>query len=98
LGFAVDGAALLGLPTLPEAVAVGLLSSALPYACEMIALRRLPPKTFGILMSLEPVSGSLAGFFFLGERLTLIQAIAIGCVITASLIASLQIQKDGPPA
>ena len=98
LGFAVDGAALLGPPTLPYAIAVGLLSSALPYACEMIALQRLPPKTFGILMSLEPVSGSLAGFFFLGERLTLIQAIAIGCVITASLIASLQIQKSGPPA
>ncbi len=98
LGLATDGAKLLAPETIPEAFLTGLLSSALPYACEMIALRRLPPKTFGILMSLEPVSGSLAGFFFLSETLTNVQTMAIGCVIMASLLASLQIRRTNSPS
>jgi inner membrane transporter RhtA len=51
----------------------------------MIALTRLPARTFGILMSIEPVFGALAGWLMLHEQLALVQWIAIGMVILASI-------------
>lgn len=63
---------------------VGILSSALPYSLEMVALRKLPTQQFSLLLSLEPAIGALAGFFFLSEVLTLQQLFAITCVIVAS--------------
>jgi inner membrane transporter RhtA len=68
----------------PRALLVGLFSSALPYSLEMHALRRLPPRTFGILMSLEPALAALAGLVVLRERLSATQLAAIVCVIAAS--------------
>ncbi len=67
------------------AVLVALLSTAIPYPLEMHALRALPMRTFGILMSLEPAIAALAGWLVLGERLTPTQSIAIACVMTASV-------------
>jgi inner membrane transporter RhtA len=71
------------------ALMVGILSSALPYSLEMIALKKLPTKTFGILMSLEPAIAALMGLAFLKEVLSLQQSVAIVCIIVASLGASL---------
>ena len=68
----------------PLAVAVAVLSSALPYSLEMHALRRLPARTFGILMSLEPALATLAGLVVLRERLSPTQAAAIACIMAAS--------------
>jgi inner membrane transporter RhtA len=68
----------------PAAVGVAVLSSALPYSLEMFALTRLPTRTFGILMSLEPALGALAAFCFLGERLTVVQWLAVFGIILAS--------------
>jgi inner membrane transporter RhtA len=68
----------------PAALAVAVLSSALPYSLEMFALTRLPTRTFGILMSLEPALGALAAFGFLGERLTVVQWLAVFGIILAS--------------
>jgi inner membrane transporter RhtA len=65
-------------------VAVALLSSALPYSLEMMALRRLPQRVFGILVSSGPAIAALAGFLWLGERLTGTQWLAIALVIVAS--------------
>jgi len=65
-------------------VAVALLSSALPYSLEMMALRRLPQRVFGILVSSGPAIAALAGFIWLGERLTSLQWLAIVLVIVAS--------------
>ena len=45
--------------------AVGLLSSVVPYSCELVALRSLAPAVFGILMSLEPAAAALAGILSL---------------------------------
>lgn len=72
-------------PTLLGAgLLVGLLSSALPYSLEMLALRRLPRHTFGILLSLEPAVGALAAWAVLGEVLSSVQGIAVGLVMLAS--------------
>jgi inner membrane transporter RhtA len=68
---------------------VALLSSAVPYTLEMMALRALPARTFGILMSLEPAVAALCGLVFLGEVLTPAQWLAVVLVIAASAGAAL---------
>jgi inner membrane transporter RhtA len=65
-------------------VAVGLLSSVIPYRLEMEALRRIPARLFGIWMSLEPAVAALVGLMLLGEALAPRQWAAVGCVIVAS--------------
>lgn len=85
----------LTVKTVLIALAVAILSSALPYSLEMKAIRRVPSKTFGILMSLEPAAAALSGLILLGEKLTLVQWAAIGCVMVASLGTTLShSQKD----
>jgi inner membrane transporter RhtA len=74
----------LNIATFLLVIAVAALSSALPYSFEMFALQKLPAKTFGIMMSLEPAFAALLGFVFLGERLNSNQWIAIFCIILAS--------------
>ena len=71
-------------------IAVGLLSSVVPYSCELVALRSMRPAVFGILMSLEPAAAALAGMAVLGETLTPVQWLAAGCVIAASVGATRQ--------
>ncbi len=68
--------------------AVGLLSSVIPYSCELVALRSLSPGVFGILMSLEPAAAALAGILVLGELLGAAQWAAVACVIAASVGAT----------
>jgi len=66
------------------AAAVAVLSSVIPYSCELEALRRMPPRVFGVLMSLEPAMASLTGFAILGQSLTTLEGVAIALVIAAS--------------
>ncbi|MFL6202261.1 MAG: EamA family transporter [Thermoanaerobaculia bacterium] len=74
---------------LAAGVGVALLSSAVPYTLEMIALKALPARTFGILMSLEPAVAALTGLVFLAEILTGAQWLAVVLVIAASAGAAL---------
>ncbi|MOA47611.1 Threonine/homoserine exporter RhtA [compost metagenome] len=67
------------------ALGVALLSTAIPYTLEMVALTRLPAQTFVTLMSIEPAFGALSGLLFLGEHLTMLQWLAILCIILASV-------------
>ncbi len=67
---------------------IGLLSSVIPYSCEMVALRTLPPSVFSILMSLEPAAAALAAVVVLHELLSPLQCLAIACVIAASVGAT----------
>lgn len=83
-GLAEAGGALFTPANLLLGLAVALLSSALPYSLEMIALRRLDRTAFGVLMSLEPAVAALLAYALLGERLALVQWLAIGLVIAAS--------------
>lgn len=77
------GAGLLAPAVLGGGLAVALLSSALPYTLEMKALKRLPRRVFGILVSAGPAVAALAGFLLLGERITALQWLAIGLVTLA---------------
>ncbi|MET0343100.1 MAG: EamA family transporter [Polyangiales bacterium] len=84
-GIAAAGARLLTLEVLPLALGTAVLSSALPYCLEMVALPRLPTKTFGTLMSAEPAFGALSGLLLLDEHLTGSQWLALGAIIVASV-------------
>ncbi|MEH2920331.1 threonine/homoserine exporter RhtA [Samsonia erythrinae] len=77
---------------LPLGIAVAILSTALPYSLEMIALTRLPARTFSTLMSMEPAIAALSGILFLGEHLSLLQWMALTFIITASIGATLTIK------
>ena len=84
IGAAQAGMHLLSPAILPAALGVALLSSALPYSLEMLAMPRLPTRTVGVLMSLDPALGALSGLVFLGERLSWIQWAAIASIMAAS--------------
>jgi inner membrane transporter RhtA len=76
-----------------QGVAVAILSSALPYSLEMIGLRAMPARTFGILMSMEPAIAALCGLLFLREHLSGPQWLAIALVIAASAGTTLTKEK-----
>jgi inner membrane transporter RhtA len=67
---------------------VGLLSSVIPYSCEITALRTIRPSLFGILMSLEPGAAALAGILVVHEFLGAVQWLALACVVVASVGAT----------
>lgn len=92
LSFAADG--LWHLSVLPIALAIAVLSSALPYSLEMMALTRLPARTFGTLMSLEPGMAALSGMLFLGEHLTPVQWLGLLAIIAASAGCTLSAQAQ----
>ena len=82
------GADLLDPTVLAVGAAVGLLSSVIPYSCELTALRTIRPATFSILMSLEPATAALAAILVLGEFLSALQWVAVLCVVAASVGAT----------
>ncbi|MFI8415574.1 threonine/homoserine exporter RhtA [Serratia sp. NPDC078593] len=86
------GSALFNLDILPVAFAVAILSTALPYSLEIIALPKIPARTFGTLMSLEPAMAALSGMLFLNEHLSSVQWLALAAIITASMGATLTIK------
>ncbi|HEX4243814.1 MAG TPA: EamA family transporter [Steroidobacteraceae bacterium] len=96
IGIAEAGSRLLSPSILPAALAVALLSSALPYSLEMLAMPRLPTRTVGVLMSLDPALGAVSGLLFLGERLSWIQWLAIASIMMASA-GSAVTGREAPP-
>ena len=68
--------------------AVGLLSSVIPYAADLTALRTIKPGVFSILMSLEPAAAALAGMLLLQEFLSPLQWAAVVAVTAASVGAT----------
>ena len=84
-GILSAGSALLRPELLALGAAVAVLSSTIPYALELVALRRLPAAAFAILMSLSPATAALAGWLLLGQDLVWLEVVGIALVITASI-------------
>lgn len=89
-----QGMALLSWEVLPLGILVALMSSALPYTLEMVALRNMPAQGFSIMMSLEPAIAAMAGFIILAELLSIWQWLAILLVIIASVGSSISATKN----
>jgi threonine/homoserine efflux transporter RhtA len=83
-GISASGADLVQPPILAVGLLVAVLSAVLPYSLDLAALRRLPPRTVGVLESLEPVVGALAGLVVLAEVLDARQWVAVACITAAS--------------
>ena len=96
VGVADAGTALLDPKFLMVGFAIAVLSSAIPYSIEMAALRRLPARVFGVLMSLDPAVAALAGFLVLGERLEPRAIVAVFLVTVAAAGASLFSNRSAP--
>lgn len=78
---------------------VAVLSSVLPYALEMLALRRMPTRVFGVLQSMGPAIAALAGLVVLHERLALQEVVALACVTAASVgvtLSARRTRRGGP--
>ena len=83
-GVAESGTALFQPWVLIVGIGVALLSSVIPYSLELEALRKIPPRVFGILMSLEPAVAALVGLLVLHESLHMLQWVAVFAVVAAS--------------
>jgi inner membrane transporter RhtA len=94
IGIAKIGAVLFDPALIPLALLLAFLSSALPYSLEMKALTRLPTRTFGILMSMEPVIAVFSGLLFLDEKLSLLQWSAILLIVLASSGTTLSVKAE----
>lgn len=88
-GIAHAGGALLNPHVLWVAAVVAVSASVLPYSLNLEALRRIPPRVFGVLTSLEPAAGALFGLLILGQRLAWPQWLGIAAVACASVAATL---------
>jgi inner membrane transporter RhtA len=94
LGVVDSGTALVHPWVLAAGLGVALLSSVIPYSLDLEALRRVPPRVFGILMSLEPAMAALIGLVVLQESLHQSQWIAVLCVVAASAGAARGARQD----
>lgn len=97
VGLAQAGPALFRPDVLLLGLLVAILSSAVPYALEMLALRRLPAQTFGTLLSAEPAIGAFMGVLLLGEALPPAQRLAIGLIVISSVGAAMNARSEAVP-
>lgn len=93
-GVVQSGMALIQPGVLVAGFGVALLSSVVPYSLELEALRKMPPRVFGILMSIEPAMAALIGLVVLHESLRGSQWIAVLCVVAASAGATRGVRPD----
>jgi threonine/homoserine efflux transporter RhtA len=77
------GSAMFQPAILATGAAIGILSSVIPYRLELESLRRMPTRLFGVWMSLEPAVAALIGVAMLGQGLSVVEWVAIGCVMIA---------------
>jgi inner membrane transporter RhtA len=99
IGIHQGGLALLDPRLMALGLGAAILSSAIPYSLEMVALKRLSHNSFGIFLSLEPAAGALAGVALLGEHLTALQWLAVLLVVMASAGTMLSAEpSEAPPS
>lgn len=73
-----------------KALVIALLATAIPYALDLMALKRLTKLSYGTLSSLAPALAALAGLVLLHERISLIQWVALACIMVASIGVTLR--------
>jgi inner membrane transporter RhtA len=95
-GVASGGAALHAPDILALCLGLALIGNVLPYLLELLALRLVPAATYGVLISLEPAVAAMVGLVVLGQSLSTVDVVAIGCVVAASAGAS-RAPKPPPP-
>ena len=88
----------LSLEVLAAAAGLSLLLPVLPYALEMLALRRTTPTAFGTLMALEPAMGLLLGLVVLSQQPSGVQMVGITLVVLAGAGAQRGGRRDAPEA
>ncbi|MFB6769992.1 DMT family transporter [Streptomyces sp. NPDC056337] len=93
IGITSSGSALLNPVTLGLGAVVAVLSSALPYSLELLALRRVAPSVFGVLSTLAPAIAAVAGYLVLGQTLSLLDVGAVALVVAASAGAALTARR-----
>ena len=96
LGVWSAGSALLEPRILLFGLGVAAISSALPISLEMVALKRLPQETFGIMTSMEPAVAAFLGLLILDEHLSGLQWVAIACTMLAAVGSSVTARHDMP--
>lgn len=96
-GIVEGGSALGSAAVLGGGLLVALLSSLIPYSLEIVALRRMRPSAFGLLMSLEPAMAATAGVLVLSETVSPVLVLAIAMVITASVGTTLSSREQPVP-
>ena len=92
-GILAGGTALWQPWVLLVGLGVGVLSSTIPYGLELVARRSIPSGTFSVLMSLEPAVAALSALVILGELLSPVEVVAMGCVIVASIGATRTLRR-----
>jgi inner membrane transporter RhtA len=96
VGIAHAGLGLFDVKILPLAIVISILTSAVPFTLEMLALQRISASAFGTLLSLEPAIASVVGFMILHEALSLLQCFAIALIVAASIGITLSSKKQQP--
>ena len=96
-GVAHAGTALLAPALLPLAFMVALFTTAIPFTLELYALRRLPSRTFAVLMSLEPAFAVMSGLFVLHEALVRSQIVGVAAVMIAAVGSTLSTRVQAQP-
>ncbi|MES2460090.1 MAG: EamA family transporter [Armatimonadota bacterium] len=94
IGIRSAGPALLEPPVLVTGLLIALASTVIPFSLEFEALRRLPARTYGILVSLDPAAATVTGAVLLHQPLTLRTIAAVICVVSAALGVTLASQRN----
>ena len=96
-GVAQGGSHLWRPSVLALGLVVALLSSVVPYSLELLALRGVTPRAFGVMLSLDPALATAAGFAVLGQHLTLVEWAALSLVVVANLGNTLSSRRPPLP-
>jgi len=79
------------------AASAGILSSAVPFLADLLALRRVPARFFGVFMSVNPVLAALVGLLILDQSLGWAEWLAITTIVIANTVSVLTVDRRPPP-
>jgi len=85
IGLYNNASALIDTQYWDKAITIAVLATAIPYALDLKALQHLNKTSYGTLSSLSPALAALVGFILLGEKITLLQTVALVCIMLASV-------------